>query len=370
MTENIVQWVLLRSTDYLASHLGLRLRRKLAEYQTTDFGIIDFAFDTANDEVAVVELETGITSNSKLNYCIEQSVRYKGLAAQIPHPLRVFVLYDRLGTPPQFSQRLIDQSNAHGLELRSYSMLDIKGLYQQCMENLERTSGIYLGRPVAMNTTHLRLMNRLLLPFHEMNTDSLPEAELSGGFKASAHRTVFRVRRTMAQHFNLIQAGDGSSGSRVVRLTELGKRYCADMSYEPLAHGREFDLTHGQRQILLEALTNGEFSKCKVNIYYLLRFIHVTNGEWIPKEHAKIAPERLAYLNNFFGTDYRPGPLTRLVRFTFTQCMELGLVDRIETPPQQPTFKAFLTSLGSRVLGFLELYLHLKREQLQIPLQG
>ena len=75
-------------------------------------------------------------------------------------------------------------------------------------------------------------------------------------------------------------------------------------------------------------------------------------------------------VNNFLGTSYKPGPLTRLIRFTFNQAAELGLVDAIKTPNNDPTFKAFLTSLGSRVLGFLELYLHLKREQLQIPLQN
>ncbi len=31
--------------------------------------------------------------------------------------------------------------------------------------------------------------------------------------------------------------------------------------------------------------------------------------------------------------------------------------------------RVVLTTLGSRVLGYLELYLHLRREQMQIPLQ-
>ena len=31
--------------------------------------------------------------------------------------------------------------------------------------------------------------------------------------------------------------------------------------------------------------------------------------------------------------------------------------------------RVVLTTLGSRVLGYLELYLHLRREQVQIPLQ-
>ena len=370
MNENVVQWVMLRETGFLSKNLGLPLRRKLAEYQTTDFGIIDFAFDTTKDEVAVVELETEVTSTSKLEFCIEQSVRYKGLATQVPHPLRVFVLYDELGTPAHFAQRLRDESQKHGLELRTYSMLDLKQLYQKCMEELERTSGIYLGRPVAMNLTHLRLMNRLLLPFWNQNAVTLPEAIVAAGFSQKGSRTMFRVRRTMAEHFGLIRSRSVSKKVRHIELTDLGKRFRDNMTYEPLALGHEFDLGHGQRRVLLESLTNGEFTKSKVNIYYLLRFIHITNGDWIPKEHGDIGAERLTYLNNFLGTSYRPGPLTRLIRFTFNQCAELGLVDAIETPSHEATFKAFLTSLGSRVLGYLELYLHLKREQLQIPLQN
>ena len=369
MNENVVQWVLLRRTDYLAKHLKLSLRRKLAEYQTTDYGIIDFAFDTAQNEIAVVELETGIASTSKLNFCLEQSVRYKGLTTQVQNPLRVFILYDQLGTPASFAKRLHVESQRHGLELRTYSMLDVKELYQRCMEELQKTSGIYLGRPVAMNITHLRLMNRLLLPFWTTRGDRLPESGLMSSFNPRGNRTVYRVRRTLAEHFDLIRLEEGARKTKHIVLTELGKRFCENISYEPLARGHEFDLSHGQRQVILESLTNGHFTKSKVNIYYLLRFIHLTNGDWIPKEHGDIGADRLTYLNNFLGTTYKPGPLTRLVRFTFNQCVELGLVDGIETPAYQPTFKAFLTTLGSRVLGFLELYLHLKREQLQIPLQ-
>jgi hypothetical protein len=368
MNENIVQWVLLRKTDFLAKHLRLRLRRKLAEYQTTDFGVIDFAFDTADNDVAVVELETAISNRAKLEFCLEQSIRYKNLASQIPNPLKVFILYDQLGTPLPLAEELRAESAKHGLELRTYSMLDVKELYQKCMEELELTSGIYLGRPVAMNVTHLRLMNRLLMPFWQRGVDRIPESELGAGFSQQGSRTVFRVRRTIAEHFDLIKVAEDPKGARQACLTDLGKRFCANMTYEPLARGHEFDLSHGQCRVLLEALTNGRFTKSKVNIYYLLRFIHITNGEWIPKEHGKIGQARLTYLNNFLGTDYTSGSLTRLVRFTFNQCVELGLVEGIQTAAYEPTFKAFLTSLGSRVLGFLELYLHLKREQIQIPL--
>jgi hypothetical protein len=368
MTENLVQWVMLRRQDFLAKQLRLPLRKKLAEYQTTDFGIIDFAFDTRDDEIAVVELETEIASTSKLDFCLEQSVRYKQLATVVNQPLRVFILYDQLGTPPTFASRLQVESQRLGLELRTYSMLDIKGLYQKAMDELERTSGIYLGRPVATNLTHLRLLNRFMKPFVTRGATVLPLKQLFADFTTSKSRTIFTVRKNLALQFELISL-DGSETGKMVMLTDYGKRFCANMTSDQLGFGREFDLGYGQRRVLLESLTNGRFTKSKVNIYYLLRFIHLTTGDWIPKEHGNIGEERITYLNNFLGTDYRPGPLKRLMHFTFNQAEELGLVDSIESQHGEPTFKAFLTSLGSRVLGFLELYLHLKREQLQIPLQ-
>jgi hypothetical protein len=368
MTENVVQWVMLRRPEFLAKQLQLPLRRKLAEYQTTDFGVIDFAFDTKNDEIAVVELETEIATTSKLDFCVEQSIRYKQLATQVNHPLRVFILYDQIGTPPGFAARLQTESQEHGLELRTYSMPDIKSLYQKAMDELERTSGIYLGRPVATNLTHLRLLNRFLMPFVTKGVDVLPLKELFADFTSSKSRTIFTVRKNLAVQFELISL-EGSESVKTVVLTDYGKQFCSSMTSEQLGFGREFALSFGQRRVLLESLTNGRFTKSKVNIYYLLRFIHLTTGEWIPKEHGDIGEEKLTYLNNFLGTNYRPGSVKRLMQFTFNQAEELGLVDGIEAQHGEPTFKAYLTSLGSRVLGFLELYLHLKREQLQIPLQ-
>ena len=369
MTENVVQWVLLRRADYLGKRLELKLHRKVAEYQTTDFGIIDFAFGTANGEIAVVELETSISTTAKLEFCLEQSTRYKQLATLVPSPLRVFVLFDSIGTNPSFTEKLKRGCLENDLELRSYSMPDVQRLYQGCMEELERTSGIYLGRPVAMNVTHLRILNRLLAPFLKSDLNAPLSARLlMQAFSKSESQTAFRVRRILAEHFDLIHPGEGGK-ERQLRLTDIGKEFCRNMTWAPLNAGHEFSLSHGQRRVLLESLLNGHFTKSKVNIFYLLRFIHLTNGDWIPKSDRAILPERLAYLNNFLGTSYRPDSLTRLVHFTLNQCIELGLAEKIQTARNDPDLRAILTSLGSRVLGFLELYLHLKREQFQIPVQ-
>ena len=37
-----------------------------------------------------------------------------------------------------------------------------------------------------------------------------------------------------------------------------------------------------QKKVLLRVITNGNWTAHKVNIYWFLRFMDVTNGEWIP----------------------------------------------------------------------------------------
>jgi len=59
--------------------------------------------------------------------------------------------------------------------------------------------------------------------------------------------------------------------------------------------------------------------------------------------------------------------LCNWLNFVCKHTEELGLVERIKTDVEFD--RATLTSLGSRVLGFIEMDLHLKRERLQIPLQ-
>jgi len=242
MTENVVQWVLLRRPDYLAKMLDVNLHRKVAEYQTTDFGIIDFAFNTAGGEIAVVELETSITTTAKLEFCHEQSTRYKQLATLVSEPLRVFVLFDSTGTNRAFTERLKRGCLENGLELRSYSILDVQRLYQSCMEELERTSGIYLGRPVAMNVTHLRILNRLLAPFQKGNLDlPLAVTSLIQAFSKSESGTAFRVRRILAEHFDLLCPAE-SEKDKQLRLTDLGREFCRNMTLSQLNSGHEFNL--------------------------------------------------------------------------------------------------------------------------------
>jgi hypothetical protein len=89
------------------------------------------------------------------------------------------------------------------------------------------------------------------------------------------------------------------------------------------------DLSTEQKRILLEVLTNGNFTGSKINIYYLLRFIHLTDGSWIPKSGTGEDKEKLEFINFLFGKTYRWGTVRELLLFTCNQCEELDLVERI-----------------------------------------
>jgi len=361
MDENVVQWVLLRRPEYLAQRLGFELRRKLGANYSTEEGRVDFVFETRN-EVLVVELETGIDSKAKYEYCINQVMRYKRIRFTTEKPVRFIILFDRENTTSCFMQQLQDFSEKAKVILRTYSILDIQELYKRCLEELARTTGISLGPPVAMDVVYLRWLNRVIKPFYEQNVDRLPYDDIRSCFRS---RTSFGVYITLAKHFELIREG----GNGVMELTGYGRRFRDSYNAEIVQSKATMpDLSIEQKRILLEVLTNGVFTKSKVNIYYFLRFVHLTNGEWLPKPGTSHDTEKLKFVNFLFGKDYKWNTAKELLLFTCNQCEELGLVERMRIL-ESAYDRVVLTSLGSRVLGYLELYLHLRREQLQIPLQ-
>ena len=361
MNESIVQWVLLRRPEYLKQRLGFELGRKLGENFTTEQGRIDFAYDTRN-AVLVVELETGITDQGKLDYCLNQVRRYREVAFNTDKPVRFVILFDEEGTPGRFRPALVEFAEKFDIILRTYSISDIQRLYQECLDELSRTSGLWLGPPVAMDVVYLRWLNKVIKPFWDARAGEMPSRLLRGSFRS---RTSFGVYRNLAKYFELIT--EEKSGS--IKLSEYGKRFRDAYNGDIIQSAASMpDLSTEQRRVLLEVLTNGLFTKSKVNIYYFLRFIHLTAGEWVPKSGTPEDPEKLKFVNFLFGTSYRWSTASELLLFTCNQCEELQLAERMRLSKSQYD-RAVLTTLGSRVLGYLELNLHLKREQIQIPLQ-
>ncbi|MEW6193504.1 MAG: hypothetical protein AB1507_09150 [Bacillota bacterium] len=361
MNESLVQWVLLKRPEYLQEKLGYKLVRKLGENYTTEQGRIDFAFETTS-EIVIVELETGIDNKAKFEYCIEQVKRYRNIDFVTEKPVKFVILFDEENTPAKFAKLLRDLCEKLDIVLRTYSILDVQELYKNCLEELTKTTGAYLGPPVAMDVVYLRWLNKVIKPFYDEHTDKLPFNRIRSIFKS---RTSFGVYTSLAKYFELIEENHG----QIVELTDYGKRFRDNYNAEIIQSNATMpDLSTEQKRGLLEVLTNGVFTKSKVNIYYFLRFVHLTNGDWLPKPSTPENTEKLKFINFLFGKTYKWTTVRKLLLFTCNQCEELELVERMRFSKSMYD-RVVLTTLGSRVLGYLELYLHLKREQMQIPLQ-
>lgn len=363
MLESLVQWVLLKRPEYLQEKLGFRLQKKIGENYTTEQGRIDFAFETES-ELVVVELETAINNKAKFEYCTQQVKAYQQIHFLTAKPVRFVILYDEENSSARFVDELRDFCEKLDILLRTYSILDVQKLYRQCLEELTRTAGVYLGPPVAMDIVYLRWLNRIVKPFYDARLSALPRKKIRNIFRSN---TNFAVYMRLAKYFEIVTE-DKQSG--LIELTPYGKRFRDAYNAQIIRSSATMpDLSTEQKRVLLEVLTNGVFTKSKMNIYYFLRFVHLTNGEWLPK-HTRPQDEdeeKLQFVNVFFRKSYRWTTVSKLLLFTCNQCEELELVERMRLSTRFD--RVLLTTLGSRVLGYLELYLHLRREQVQIPLQ-
>jgi hypothetical protein len=376
ISELLVEWTLLREQTYLHKCLNLDIKRKLFQQYSTDFGRIDFAHELKDGSVAITELETSIDNKAKLEYCQFQTLEYQNIRFQnAPKPLIIILAAEE--TPSRFQKELTQFTNQHNFLLRYYSLALVDEFYKQLIDEAVKNSGVPLVKPVANNFTHLACLNRFILPFFDKNTDELDRKDFIEyfGLEAGKADSHFKVHKQMAEYFELIE--DISPNIRFTRgrLTEYGKRFRDNLNYEfsfkeglNKSNVKQIELSLEQKRILLESLMNGNIGerKGKVNILYFLRFVHLTEGIWIPRGRT-LDSQKMNFANSFLGTDYTEITLSNWLNFICKHCEELGLIERIKTTTEYD--RATLSSLGSRVLGFIEMDLHLKREKIQIPLQ-
>ena len=261
--------------------------------------------------------------------------------------------------------------------LKFYSLSIVSVFYKRLIEDAIKNSGIPLVRPVANNFTHLSCLNRFILPFYELEADELTRSNFIEYFDLKTHTadSHFKVHKQMSEYFELTKDISTTKQFSKVRLTEYGKRFRDNLNYEFVIRDnlskagiKRIELSIEQKRILIESLMNGNIGdkKGKVNILYFLRFIHLTEGVWIPRGR-NLDKQKAEFANSFLGTNYTQGVISNWLNFICTHCEELDLVERIKTNTEND--RAVLTSLGSRILGFIEMDLHLKRERAQIPLQ-
>jgi hypothetical protein len=376
MNELLVEWTLLREQDYLNKCLGLSVKKKIFQQYSTEFGRIDFAHELNDGSIAITELETVIDNKAKLEYCQFQTLEYsKIIFLEKKKPIIVVLIADE--TPSKFKTQLKSFVDENKFLLKYYSLSIVSNYYKQQIEEAVKNSGVPLVRPVANNFTHLSCLNRFILPFYDLGKEELMREDFTDYFnlksdKADSH---FKVHKQMAQYFQLIEDISSTKQFSKVRLTEYGKRFRDNLNYEfAIVKGfskssvKRIELSIEQKRILLESLMNGNIGdlKGKVNLLYFLRFVHLTEGIWVPRGR-KLDKQKLEFANSFLGTNYSQITLCNWLNFVCTHSEELGLIERIKTNSEYD--RATLSSLGSRVLGFIEMDLHLKRERAQIPLQ-
>ncbi len=358
MEERTVQWVFLRKQDYLRDCLMLKWQKIIGHNFSTPKGIIDIALQMTNDWIHIVELETEIKSASKLDYCVEQTSRYMRLTEDWQRNVTASVLIAEDLTPSSFMKRLRNAGSERGFSVQVYRQSYILELYKHCIEELEKTSGLDIGSPTAMDVCYLYWMNKIVGLF---NNGSIEKAHALEKF--GSNKTGFNVRTRYSLGYGLIDEEDG-----LLTLTARGERFREALNPLLADAKGETPLSQEQVSIILEALVDGKITKCKANIFYFLRYIHLTAGRLVPHAKADVPNEYVSVWNMHLGTSYKSSTLTKLLDFTCNQCVELGLVERIMDFKKTPVYSVVLTSLGSRVLGFFELFLHLKREQVTLPI--
>ncbi|NIR52348.1 hypothetical protein GWO43_27290 [candidate division KSB1 bacterium] len=198
-------------------------------------------------------------------------------------------------------------------------------------------------------------------PFKDHSKDRLSVDEIATYF-TSYKTTNFRCYRRLALDFEMISV-DGAH----FNITEYGKEFIFNfnpvINFTAKTNIPTVDLSNEQKRLLLKILTNGNWTVHKVNIYWFLRFIEVTNGEWIPKGK-NFEQKKLDLVNGLFGVNYRKRTMYEILNFTCNFCMELGLVERILSTTNYD--KLYLTPLGIEVNNVFSLDLQIKKSRLNL----
>lgn len=353
MNESLVQWTLLHNLDFLSHLLDFKIALKKGQEITTDFGKIDFIVESYGREQLIVELETILNAKHKREYCFNQILNYKNVkfvdhtdycilfANETAHKARLQVF--------QFGQ-------ANNISVKTYSLNDVKQLYSSTVEKLSLSFGLRLPAPANYTISYLRWLNKILKPFKDYKTSNLSENELAFYF-SSAKTTNFKCYRRLALDFEMFIKNQDD-----YILTQNGHDYIQNFNPEIDSETNlsSIDLTKEQKIVLLRVITNGNWTAHKVNIYWFLRFMEVTNGEWLPNLR-KFESHKLDLANGLLGVCYNSRTMSEFLNFACHWCMELGLVERIISGAEYD--RVYLTPLGVEINNIFSLDLQLKKSR-------
>jgi len=356
MKERLVQWTLLQNLDFLSESLDFPIAVKRGQEITTDFGRIDLILESSQKNQLIVELETVLDTKNKRDYCFNQVLNYKNVSYS--DKTEYCILF--ANETNQKSKTIVNEFGiANGILIKTYSINDVKKLYSSTVERLSLSFGLSLPKPANYTICYLRWLNKILKPYKDFGKNILIKQDLAYYF-TSANTTNFNCYLRLALDFEMIvETNEGfvitANGLEYVQNFNPDIDFATNLS--------SIDLTNEQKKILLRVITNGNWTAHKVNIYWFLRFLEVTNGEWLPNTKG-FDKHKLDLVNGLFNVSYRSRTMYEFLNFACNWCMELGLIDKIETTTNYD--KIYLTPLGIEINNIFSLDLQLKKNRLNL----
>ncbi len=358
MNEALVQWTLLNNFDYLEKSLKFNIKKRIAQEITTDYGRIDFILENNDGVYLIVELETKINSKTKFEYCINQLKNYKNV--WFNDRTEYCVLYAD-ETSEKYSELINQFARDNGIIPRTYNLNFVQKLYPKTIERLSLSYGLALPKPKNYTICYLRWMNKIMKTFFDNGKDFLTFNEIYLPFQnVKQSKTNFNCYLRLVQDFELVNVIDN-----LYYISEYGKEYINN--FNPFIFTTSIpssvDLSNEQKRLLLKILTNGNWTAHKVNIYWFLRFIEITNGTWLPKTTV-IDNEKLELVNGLFGVNYKQRTMSEFLKFAGNWCAELGLIEIVKDTVNYD--KVYLTPLGVEINNIFSLDLQIKKTRLNL----
>lgn len=356
MKESLVQWTMLHNLDYLSKILDFPIKLKKGQEITTDFGRIDFIVEGSSGQQLIVELETLLSAKVKRDYCFNQVLNYKNV--KFIEDTKYCILY--ANETSSTAKKTINQfGNRNDITIKSYSINEIKQLYASTVERLSLSFGLALPKPANYTICFLRWLNKILKPFFDFKQNILSPKEVATYF-SSYNSTNFKCYLRLALDFEMISI----SGSNF-EISDFGIDYISNFNPDInlSTNLSSIDLTTEQKKVLLRVVTNGNWTVHKVNIYWFLRFLEITNGEWLPNVK-DFEQHKLDIANGLFNVHYQSRTMYEFLNFACNWCIELGLVDKIRSKTSYD--KVFLTPLGIEINNIFSLDLQLKKSRLNL----
>ena len=100
-----------------------------------------------------------------------------------------------------------------------------------------------------------------------------------------------------------------------------------------------------------------------MNIYWFLRFLEVTNGDWLPKQYP-FEESKLEITRGLFKVSYNYRTMQQFLNWCCNYCEELGLVERVKSTVNSD--RLILTPLGIDVNNIFSLDLTLKKSRMNL----